>query len=73
MVGLVVPQSTPADVVGKLNKAVVTAINDPTVHKRLVDFGVEPVGSTPEQYGALVASENARWHKLIHELKITLD
>jgi len=73
LVGLVVPASTPADVVGRLNKAVVAAINDATVHKRLVEFGVEPVGSTPEQYAALLATENARWHKLIHDLKITLD
>jgi hypothetical protein len=31
------------------------------------------VGSTPAQYAALLKSETTRWHKLIRDLKITLD
>lgn len=39
----------------------------------MIDFGVEPVGNTPAQYTALLKSETERWHKLIRDLKITLD
>lgn len=73
LVGMVAPAATPADIVAALNKRVVEAIRDPEVNKRLVDFGVEPVGSTPAQYAELLRKETARWHKLIHDLKITLD
>ncbi|GIX24122.1 MAG: ABC transporter substrate-binding protein [Caldimonas sp.] len=73
LVGMVVPSATPADIVVALNKRVVEAIRDPEVNKRLVDFGVEPVGNTPAQYAELLRKETARWHKLIHDLKITLD
>nr|WP_255368964.1 tripartite tricarboxylate transporter substrate binding protein [Polaromonas sp. OV174] len=73
LVGMVVSSSTPPDVIAALNKKVVAAINEPAVHKRLVDFGVEPVGNTPAQFAALLSSETTRWHKLIRDLKITLD
>ena len=39
----------------------------------MVEFGVEPVGSSATQYADLLASETTRWHKLIRDLKITLD
>ena len=73
LVGMVVPAATPPEVVAALNKQVVAAINDPAVHKRLEDFGVEPVGSTPAQFAELLRTETVRWQKLIRELKITLD
>ncbi|MDB5829896.1 MAG: transporter substrate-binding protein [Variovorax sp.] len=73
LVGLVVPAATPPDVIAALNKQVVAAINDPGVHKRLEDFGVEPVGDTPAQFAELLKTETVRWQKLIRDLKITLD
>nr|WP_236702058.1 tripartite tricarboxylate transporter substrate binding protein [Cupriavidus basilensis] len=73
LVGMVVPAATPPEIVATLNKQVVAAIKDPAVNKRLVDFGVEPVGNTPGQYAELLRSETTRWHKLIRDLKITLE
>jgi tripartite-type tricarboxylate transporter receptor subunit TctC len=73
LVGMVVPAATPADTIAALNKQVVAAINDPAVHKKLVDFGVEPVGNSPAQFDALIKSESTKWQKLIRELKISLD
>ena len=73
LVGMVVPAATPPDVVNALNKSVVAAINEPGVRKRLIDFGVEPVGNTPAQFAELLRNETTRWQKLITDLKITLD
>ncbi|MBC7392957.1 tripartite-type tricarboxylate transporter receptor subunit TctC [Variovorax sp. GrIS 2.14] len=73
LVGMVVPAATPPEVIAALNKQVVAAINDPAVHKRLEDFGVEPVGNTPAQFAELLRTEAVRWQKLIRDLKITLD
>lgn len=73
LVGVVVPSATPPEVVNTLNRQLVAAINEPSVRTRMIDFGVEPVASTPAQYAALLKSETARWHKLIRDLKITLD
>ncbi len=73
LVGVVVPAATPPEVVNTLNRQLVAAINEPAVRKRMVDFGVEPVANSPQQYAALLKSETTRWHKLIRDLKITLD
>jgi tripartite-type tricarboxylate transporter receptor subunit TctC len=73
LVGMVVPAATPPEVIAALNKQVVAAIKDPAVHKRLEDFGVEPVGNTPAQFAELLRTEAVRWQKLIRDLKITLD
>ena len=73
LVGLVVPAATPPAVIEALNKQLVAAIREPAVTKRLVEFGVEPVANSAAQYGELLRNETTRWHKLIRDLKITLD
>ncbi|ETF03788.1 ABC transporter substrate-binding protein [Advenella kashmirensis W13003] len=73
LVGMVAPAKTPTDILASLNKSVVAALNKPATHKKLVEFGIEPVGDTPEQYSKLLEDERTRWHKLIKDLNITLD
>ncbi|MFT3801023.1 MAG: tripartite tricarboxylate transporter substrate binding protein [Burkholderiaceae bacterium] len=73
LVGLVVPSATPPDVIAAINKQVVAAINSPEVHRKLVDFGIEPVADSPTQFAELLKSETTRWHKLIRDLRISLD
>ena len=72
-VGMVAPANTPPEVIATLQKQVTAAIKTPAVNKKLVEFGIEPVGSTPQEYAALVKSESELWQKLIRDLKITLD
>ena len=72
-VGIVAPANTPADTVAALQKQVATAIQQPAIHQKLIDFGIEPVGSTPQQYAELIRTEVQRWHQLIREQKISLD
>ena len=73
LVGLVGPAALPADVKATLQKQVAAAIHTPAISQKLIEFGVEPVGSSSADYAALLKSENARWHQLIKDLKITLD
>jgi tripartite-type tricarboxylate transporter receptor subunit TctC len=71
--GIVVPKRTPPEVIAKLQAAVQAAVNDPVVKAKLVDIGYEPVGNTPQQFAAVLQQEVPRWHKLIHDLHISLD
>ncbi|MCS6766380.1 MAG: tripartite tricarboxylate transporter substrate binding protein [Candidatus Protistobacter heckmanni] len=73
LVGIVAPAGTPVAVINTLQKQVATAINTPAVKQKLIDFGVEPLGSTPQQYSELLHSEIGRWHKLIKQQNISLD
>lgn len=72
-VGLVAPAGTPADVVASLQRQVAAAIQQPAIRQKLIDFGIEPVANTPQQYADLNRVEVARWHKLIRDQKISLD
>ena len=73
LVGMVAPARTSPEVVNALQKQVAAAIQQPAVKQRLIDFGVEPVGNTAQQYADLLRSETARWHKLIKAQQISLD
>ncbi len=55
--GIIAPGATPPDVVAKLNAAVVAALNDPEVARRIRDIGMEPVPTTPAEFAAFVDSE----------------
>jgi len=67
------PAGTPADVVAKLNKALVAAMRQPDISKKLESVGAEPVGSTPLALAEHLNRELARWSELIKERQIRLD
>lgn len=72
-VGIVAPAGTPPEAVSALQQQVAAALQEPDIRQKLVDFGIEPVGSTPKQYADLIQVEVQRWHKLIRDQKISLD
>jgi len=63
--GLLVPAATPKAVVARLHRDAVAALNDAVVNERLAGEGAEPVGNTPEQFGAFIRSEIDLWGKVI--------
>jgi tripartite-type tricarboxylate transporter receptor subunit TctC len=72
-VGIVAPAGTPPEVINALHKQVAEAINQLAIRQKLIDFGIEPVANTPQQYADLIRSETAVWHKLIKRQGISLD
>jgi tripartite-type tricarboxylate transporter receptor subunit TctC len=63
--GIVAPAGTPAEIVAKLNEAVVGALKDPTIVERMRAVGAEPVSSTPEEFGHFIRAEIAKWANVI--------
>lgn len=63
--GLMAPAGTPKDIVAKLHKGVVFALQDPGVRERFLASGADPVGNTPEEFSALVRSEVTKWAKVV--------
>jgi hypothetical protein len=63
--GIVAPAGTPAPVLGRLNKALNTALADAAVQGRLA--GAETLPGTPAAYAADIASERARWSALLKQ------
>lgn len=62
--GVAAPGGTPRAIVLQLNAAVVTALNDAEVARRIRTVGMEPAPMTPEQFSAYVESEIAKAERL---------
>lgn len=71
--GIYAPRGTPTEIVLKVNAAFNQALQEPDMQKRLATLGATPTGSTPEQMGAMVAADTAKWSKLIRERKLVVD
>jgi tripartite-type tricarboxylate transporter receptor subunit TctC len=72
-VGLFAPKGTPKEIIGKLNAAVVEALDDQAVRSRIVDLGYELFPReqrTPEALGALQKADAAKWWPIIKAANI---
>lgn len=65
---IVVPARTPKPIVKRLHAEIVRILKQPDVIERFQAQGLKPVGSTPEQLGALIMDETAMYAKLIKQI-----
>ena len=59
------PAATPRDIVNRLSQETAKAIRSPELKARFEAFGIESVGSTPEQAGKFLDDEIVKWAKVI--------
>jgi tripartite-type tricarboxylate transporter receptor subunit TctC len=71
--GVVAPKGTPPDVVARLGSEITKAVRDAGVQQRLVSYGFEPVGSTPQEFADLVQAEQKKWPALIQQAGLRLE
>ncbi|MBI3937419.1 MAG: tripartite tricarboxylate transporter substrate binding protein [Betaproteobacteria bacterium] len=62
---LLAPAGAPGEIVTRLNSDAAKALRQPDVVERLARDGAEPVGNTPEQTARYIASEIAKWGKVV--------
>jgi tripartite-type tricarboxylate transporter receptor subunit TctC len=63
--GLLAPAKTPPDIIERINRAAVDALRSSEVKAKLAEQGSEPVGNTPEEFRAFIASELVKWRRLV--------
>jgi tripartite-type tricarboxylate transporter receptor subunit TctC len=63
----------PPEIIAKMNKDCVEALQHPSVKARVQELGAEIVGSSPEALGSFVRSEMDKWGPVIREAKIRID
>jgi tripartite-type tricarboxylate transporter receptor subunit TctC len=68
--GLVAPTGTPKDVVDKAYRDTVKALDSTEMRARFFVQGLEPVGNSPEEFARAMATERARWAKVVRERRI---
>jgi tripartite-type tricarboxylate transporter receptor subunit TctC len=71
-IGIMAPAGTPQVVIDKVAAASAKAAKDPAVVARLQRDGVDPVGGTPKDFGALIARELPQWRDLVKSANIKL-
>jgi tripartite-type tricarboxylate transporter receptor subunit TctC len=68
--GIVAPAGTPSAIVLRLNSGIRRAVGTPELRARLDAEGAIPAGGTPEEFGALIASEIVRWGTVLKKAGI---
>jgi len=68
--GMVAPAKTPPAIIATLNKAALEAMKDPNVQSKLAAQGATLAGDTPDQFRDFIASETAKWAKVIKDAGI---
>jgi tripartite-type tricarboxylate transporter receptor subunit TctC len=65
--GFTVRSGTPENVTRALNAAYLKAIAPAEIKRKLAEAGIDPVGSTPEQFTAYMQAETGKWRTVIKE------
>ena len=71
--GMFAPAGTPKEIVDKISREMARILAMPEIVERLVNQGLEPLISTPEQFAALLKSDMARFAKLIKDANIKIE
>lgn len=71
--GLFAPAGTPQPIVQKLAADFAKVLALPEVRKKLIDLGLEPIGNSPSEFAAIVASDHEKWGRVIRNANIKLD
>ena len=63
--GVVVPTGTPKEIIARLNTEIVRILRQPELREKFLVQGVELVPTTPEEFGAFIKQDIAKWAKVI--------
>jgi tripartite-type tricarboxylate transporter receptor subunit TctC len=67
------PAGTPSDIVRRLNRELVAILKDPEILARFKQLSTDPVGNSPEEFGAFVKVELDKYARIIKAAGIKLD
>ena len=63
--GILAPAGTPREVVERISADAAAAVRRPDIERQMVEQGADPVGGTPEEFGAFLDKEIARWATVV--------
>jgi tripartite-type tricarboxylate transporter receptor subunit TctC len=71
--GMGAPKQTPPEIIAKLNQEINAVLADPEVKQRLIELGGDPLISTPEAFGEMIAAETEKWEKVVKFAGLRID
>jgi tripartite-type tricarboxylate transporter receptor subunit TctC len=72
-IGVVAPKGTPGDIVQKLNGEIGRALKDPEFAAKISAIGIDPIGSTPEEFAAFLRKEIPRWKQIAQDADVKVE
>ena len=73
LTGVVAPAGTPKEIVDLLYREVAKAVAEPDIKEKLATLGFNPIANTPEEFGARIKSEMAKWGKVVRDAKLRIE
>jgi tripartite-type tricarboxylate transporter receptor subunit TctC len=73
LTGVLAPAGTPKEIITLLNHEIAKAVADQDVTERLLKLGFVPVANKPEEFGARIKSEIAKWGKVVHDAHLRIE
>ncbi len=71
--GVVAPAGTPRDVVARLNAEIVRIVGSPEMRENLGKQGAEVRTNAPDAFGTFIATEKAKWAKVVKDANVKID
>lgn len=71
--GALVANGTPRAAIERLHQSIAKAMQMPDVRERIIGLGAEPVGNSPEEFGAFLKREFGVWAKIIKDVGIRVE
>ena len=73
LTGVLAPAGTPKEIIDLLHREIVKAVAQPDVAAHLMKLGFVPVANKPEEFGARIKSEIAKWGKVVHDAHLRIE
>jgi tripartite-type tricarboxylate transporter receptor subunit TctC len=71
--GMVFPGGTPRAIVSKVNADIVKVLKSPALTQRFSAAGVEPLGSTAQEFTDLIKRDSPKWQRVVKAANITIE
>lgn len=73
IIGVIAPAGVPRELLRRIGADIGRAVKSPDLSERMVQLGMEPVGSSPEEYNALIRDEIDKWSVVVKTAGIKID
>jgi len=71
--GIVTRAGTPPAIIARVRRDMAEALRQDDVRAKLANVGLEPVGSTPDAFAAMIKAETRKWGDIVHKANITVE
>ena len=72
-IGVVAPKGTPNEIVQKLNLEIGRALKDPEFARQMSTMGVDPLGSSPDEFAVFLRNEIPRWKQIVQDADVKVE